>query len=135
MRHWLLLLALFSAAQAQAATASARAGAIIDALTDPVVKDAAQKTAIVEKFCLYAGWDALTEAFGTPDNPATTDVNEEVKITSLTQLTANQKSQVFIQYMSKAGKAVLRKQAEDDARAAAAAAITGAGNTGEGALQ
>jgi hypothetical protein len=76
-----------------------------------------QATAIAEAFCRYVGLPKLQEVFG----PA---------ITSVADLTAAQKSQVFVELMLRLGKRVLREeaaqaiesQAAEDAAAAAAVA-------------
>jgi hypothetical protein len=88
----------------------------MDALRDDTTTPE-QATVIAEAFCRYVGLPKLQEVFG----PA---------ITSVADLTAAQKSQVFVELMLRLGKRVLREeaaqaiesQAEEDAAAAAAVA-------------
>jgi hypothetical protein len=88
----------------------------MDALRDDTTTSD-QATVIAEAFCRYVGLPKLQEVFG----PA---------ITSVADLTAAQKSQVFVELMLRLGKRVLREeaaqaiesQAAEDTAAAAAVA-------------
>jgi hypothetical protein len=80
------------------ATYSQRALAVMDALRDASTS-AEQATNIADAFCRYVGLEVLQQVFGP-------------SITSVADLTAAQKSQVFVEMMLRLGKRVLREEAE-----------------------
>jgi hypothetical protein len=98
------------------ATYTQRALAVMDALRDAQTSTE-QATNIAEAFCRHVGLTKLQEVFGPG-------------ITSVSDLTPAQKSQVFVEMMLRLGKRVLREeaaqeiesQAAEDAAAAAAVA-------------
>jgi len=99
------------------ATYTQRALAVMDALRDAPTSTG-QATNIAEAFCRHVGLPALQQVFGPG-------------ITSVSDLTPAQKSQVFIEMMLRLGKRVLREEAEQAVLNQAAGDAATAGSAAE----